>query len=95
MVFQAYGIPVDKRHLYIIADYMTVHGQYRPFNRGGMESTPSGIQKMSFETSLKFLTDAAINADVDTLESPSARIAVGEVVKCGTGMFDMLQRIQV
>uniref|UniRef100_A0A7S2ZAA3 DNA-directed RNA polymerase subunit n=1 Tax=Rhodosorus marinus TaxID=101924 RepID=A0A7S2ZAA3_9RHOD len=94
MVFKAYGIPVDNRHLSIIADYMTANGGYRPFNRSGMDTAPSGIQKMSFETSLKFLTDAAMNAEIDHLESPSARIAVGEIAKCGTGMFDLLQSIR-
>ena len=32
-VFGAYGIKVDARHLSLIADYVTQHGVYRPFNR--------------------------------------------------------------
>jgi DNA-directed RNA polymerase I subunit RPA1 len=32
-VFGAYGIKVDPRHLSLIADYVTQHGVYRPFNR--------------------------------------------------------------
>ena len=32
-VFGAYGIKIDPRHLSIIADYVTQHGLYRPFNR--------------------------------------------------------------
>merc|ERR1711936_64589 len=34
-VFNVYGIEVDKRHLSLIADYMTFEGNYRPFNRIG------------------------------------------------------------
>ena len=36
-VFKAYGIDVDKRHLNLIADYMTFDGSYKPFNRIGIE----------------------------------------------------------
>ena len=32
-VFGAYGIKVDARHLTLVADYVTQHGVYRPFNR--------------------------------------------------------------
>ena len=32
-VFGAYGIDVDARHLTLIAEYMTQHGNYRAFNR--------------------------------------------------------------
>ena len=34
-VFKPYGIDVDKRHLTLIADYMTFDGTYKPFNRIG------------------------------------------------------------
>jgi DNA-directed RNA polymerase I subunit RPA1 len=36
-VFESYHISVDKRHLGIIADYITYQGTYRSFNRMGME----------------------------------------------------------
>jgi DNA-directed RNA polymerase I subunit RPA1 len=57
-VFNAYGINVDYRHLSLIADYMTFEGIYKPFNRIGIKSNSSPLQKMSFETCLQFLKDA-------------------------------------
>ena len=36
-VFDAYGIVVNVRHLYLIADYMTNNGDFKPMNRKGME----------------------------------------------------------
>jgi DNA-directed RNA polymerase I subunit RPA1 len=36
-VFQSYHISVDKRHLGLVADYITYQGTYRSFNRIGME----------------------------------------------------------
>ncbi|KAJ3414278.1 hypothetical protein HDV05_006807 [Chytridiales sp. JEL 0842] len=89
-VFGVYGISVDKRHLSLIADYMTFEGGYKPFNRIGMNSNPSPFAQMSFETTASFLTTATITGDVDTLDSPSARLVVGKVVKGGTGAFEIL-----
>ena len=92
-MFQVYGISVDYRHLSLIADYMTFNGCFRPFNRIGMESNSSPFQKMSFESTMKFLRSAAINGDRDLLQSPSARLVAGRVVRVGTGMVDLLQKL--
>ncbi|KAJ3205963.1 hypothetical protein HDU82_004852 [Entophlyctis luteolus] len=88
-VFGVYGISVDRRHLSLIADYMTFEGGYKAFNRMGMSSNPSPFTQMSFETTGKFLTTATVSGDFDTLESPSARIVLGQVVRGGTGAFDV------
>lgn len=61
MVFGAYGINVDYRHLSLIADYMTFEGTFKPFNRIGIRSNPSPLQKMSFETCLQFFKDACLS----------------------------------
>lgn len=60
MVFKAYGINVDYRHLSLIADYMTFEGVYKPFNRIGIKAHASPLQKMSFETCLQFFKDAVL-----------------------------------
>ncbi|OAQ35870.1 beta and beta-prime subunits of DNA dependent RNA-polymerase [Linnemannia elongata AG-77] len=90
-VFGAYGIDVDRRHLTIIADYMTFESGFKPFNRMGIESSTSPFLKMSFERTCHFLTQATLHGDFDGLESPSARIVMGKVVEGGTGAFDVMQ----
>ena len=60
-VFAAYGIGVDYRHLSLTADYMTFEGEYKAFNRIGINSNPSPFQKMSFETTMSFLKTAVIS----------------------------------
>lgn len=45
-VFKAYAIDVNKRHLTLIADYMTYEGRYKPFNRIGIENNPSPLQQV-------------------------------------------------
>ena len=90
----AYGISVDPRHLGLIADYMTHEGAYKPLNRNGIGSSVSPLLKMSFETTVSFLTDAAITGDTDTLKSASANIVLGKPPKCGTGSFDLLTPVK-
>jgi DNA-directed RNA polymerase I subunit RPA1 len=92
-VFAAYGIAVDYRHLSLIADYQTALGACRPFSRTGMrmlDSVPSALQRMSFESASQFLRDAALAREEDQLESASARLCLGQVVSQGTGMFSVL-----
>lgn len=93
-VFDAYGIPVNIRHLQLIADYMTAHGSYRGFNRRHMQDTPSPFQCMTFETSVNFLTDAALNATRESMKNPSAAIAVSQLTEGGTGAFQLVHRVQ-
>ena len=86
-VFQVYGIAVDSRHLGLIADYMTHGGGYTPLNRTGIESCNSPLQKMSFETTTHFLTQASMLGEADNVRSPSAALVLGKPARCGTGSF--------
>ena len=52
---------MDYRHLSLIADYMTFEGSYKPFNRNGISSNTSPLQKMTFETSMNFLKSAIVH----------------------------------
>ncbi|KAF1326351.1 DNA-directed RNA polymerase i subunit rpa1, partial [Globisporangium splendens] len=92
-VFGVYGISVDPRHLSLLADYMTAQGGYMPLNRMGMNNKGSSMQQITFETSMKFLTQAALGGLSDNLESPSARIILGQPPRVGTGSFSLLQPI--
>lgn len=90
-VFDGHGIKVDNRHLTLIADVMTQTGGYRPFNRMGIvKDSTSPLMKMSFETTVRFLRDAVLERDWDSLNGPSSRIVVGRVGTVGTGAFDVL-----
>merc|ERR1711920_160578 len=93
LVFKAYNIKVNSRHLGLIADYMTNQGGYRPCNRQGIEFSNSPILKMSFETATNFLTDAAIKGISDELKTPSSCIAVGKLSTIGTGSCNILYNL--
>lgn len=92
-VFGAYGINVDYRHLSLIADYMTFEGVYKPFNRIGIKSNASPLQKMSFEMCLGFFKDACLTGQKEKLKSPSARLVTGRMVGVGTGLFDLVTKV--
>jgi DNA-directed RNA polymerase I subunit RPA1 len=92
-VFGVYGIEVDYRHLSLIADYMTQDGSYKPFNRVGIESNPSPLQQMTFETAMGFLRSATLSARADNLSSPSACIVLGKTTKGGTGSVSLRQKV--
>ncbi|KAJ2892494.1 hypothetical protein IWW38_003201 [Coemansia aciculifera] len=89
-VFKVYDIGVDKRHLSLVADYMTFEGGFKPFNRQGLSSSPSPFAKMTFESTCTFLQETVVCGDFDDLRNPSSRIVLGQPVKSGTGSFDVL-----
>ena len=91
MVFGVYGISVDKRHLSLISDFMTFNGDYRAFNRIGMEESSSPFLKMSYETTMKYLVAACQTNEKDDMSAPSSAIVMGQVPRLGTGMFDLMQ----
>ena len=91
-VFDVYGIEVDKRHLSLIADYMTFEGTYRPFNRIGIDNHHSPLQQMTFETAMGFLRQATLSGKTDSLTSPSACLVLGKPTLGGTGSFSLIQK---
>lgn len=89
-VQNAYNIQVDYRHLTLLADYFTCDGVYKACSRTALTTCQSTLQKMSYETSLKFLRDAVLESAPDRMQSPSARVAAGQVVRMGTNLMDIL-----
>jgi len=91
-VFAPYGITVDYWHLSLIADYMTFNGEYKPFNRIGMEDSSSPFLKMSYETTAQYLTQACLFQERDDNSTPSSALVLGQVPWVGTGYFDLLHQ---
>ena len=91
-VFDVYSIKVNKRHLGLIADYITFQGKYRSFSRVGISYSSSPILKMTYETTLQFLMEACETKSIDRGDTPSSRIMLGRPPKCGTGSFDLFQK---
>jgi DNA-directed RNA polymerase I subunit RPA1 len=90
-VFDVYGIAVDYRHLSLISDFITFNGDYRAFNRIGMEESNSPFLKMSYETTMKYLIQSSLSKETDWMKSPSSALVLGQVPAVGTGAFDLIQ----
>lgn len=89
-MFDAYGISVDYRHLSLIGDFITYNGDYRAFNRIGMEESSSPFLKMSYETTMKYLIASSTTKDTDWVTSPSSALVLGLAPKLGTNAFDVI-----
>jgi DNA-directed RNA polymerase I subunit RPA1 len=72
---------------------MTFCGKIRAMNRNWMNENISPFLKMSFETCVKFLTDAACTNEVDACKTPSAEIVLGRVPNVGTGSFSIMHKL--
>lgn len=93
-IFKMYGIEVNYRHLSLIGDFMTFNGDYRAFNRIGMEESSSPFLKMSFETTMKYLVASCIGKETDDMTTPSSALVLGQVPRVGTGVFDIIHDIE-
>jgi len=92
-VFGHYGIEVDRRHLTVVADYMTHAGGLRAFSRSGMVHNASPLLQMSYETSCQFLTAACKDGIRDNVQSPASALIVGQTPCLGTGMVSLVAEL--
>ena len=94
-VFDPYGIAVDYRHLSLLADFITYNGDYRAFNRIGMEESSSPFLKMSYETTMKYLIASSTAKDTDWIRSPASALVLGQAPTIGTNAFDIIHDTNV
>jgi len=87
------GLDVDARHIMLVADIMTSDGRIKAIGRYGVAgSKGSVLARANFEETIKHLTKAAINAEVDKLDSIIENVIINQVVPVGTGMFKLVFR---
>lgn len=86
-VLEDQGIPVDVRHILLIADAMTMSGHVLGVNRYGIvKEKPSVLARASFETPIKHLISAGLTGEVDTLNSVIENVMLNQPVPVGTGL---------
>jgi DNA-directed RNA polymerase II subunit RPB1 len=82
---------VGNRHLGLLCDVMTRGGRLMPANRHGINKTDIGpLAKASFEETEKILLNAALFGELDPITGVSANIMTGQVIRGGTGFFNVL-----
>ncbi len=95
-VLENQGLDVDVRHIMLLADAMTWHGEVRQVGRHGIAGTkPSVLARAAFEVTVKQLAEAAVFGEVDKLTGVTENIIVGQPIPLGTGMVTLLMNPEV
>jgi DNA-directed RNA polymerase subunit A" len=93
-VLDEQGIDLNIRHIYLIADTMTMSGHVLGINRYGIvKDKPSVLARISFETPLKHLISASLAGEVDELKSVIENVMLNQPIPVGTGLPHLVTRI--
>jgi len=86
-VIEAQGLNVDIRHVMLVADTMCVSGRIKGITRYGVVSEKASVlARASFETPIKHIIGAALEGEVDNLNSVIENVMLNQVVPIGTGL---------
>jgi len=92
-VLQENGIDVDIRHIMLLADLMTQDSEIRGIVRTGISrGKASPFARAAFEETVKHLLDAAFKGEREKLQGVVENIIVGQPIKVGTGMVDLIMK---
>lgn len=93
-VLSTQGIPIDQRHIILLADTMTSSGQVLGVNRYGIvKEKPSVLARASFETPIKHVINASLIGEVDELRSVIENVMLNQPVPTGTGLPGLVTRV--
>lgn len=87
------GLPVDIRHVMLVADLMTNDGYVKAIGRHGISGKKASVlARAAFEITAPHLMRAAMNGEVDHLEGVAENIIVGQPVTLGTGAVNIIYK---
>ncbi|MEK6935293.1 MAG: DNA-directed RNA polymerase subunit A' [Nanoarchaeota archaeon] len=93
-VISSQGLDINKRHLSLISDAMTVQGSVKGITRMGIISQKSSIlARASFETPIKQFVNATLKDNKDELSSVIENIILNQPVPIGTGLPGLLVEV--
>jgi DNA-directed RNA polymerase subunit A" len=93
-VLEEQGMPVDLRHILLVADLMCTTGELKGVTRHGITSQKTSVlARASFEIPLKHLIDASVIGEVDQLTSVVENIMINQPVPIGTGLPDLVVKM--
>jgi DNA-directed RNA polymerase II subunit RPB1 len=89
--FYSSGAIVDIRHVLLLINIITYKGYLMSIDRFGIKKSDYGIlAQSSFEETPELLSRASIFAESDHVKGVSGNIILGQRIKGGTGMFQLL-----
>lgn len=85
------GSYINMRHITVIVDFMTYHGDIRSISRYGMKKTLSGpLTKASFEECLDNFIKAGVYTDIERVNGVSSSIMCANPIQIGTGFHSLI-----
>ncbi|MDE1761876.1 MAG: DNA-directed RNA polymerase subunit A'' [Candidatus Micrarchaeota archaeon] len=85
-VLREQGINVDKRHLFILADAMTLSGGIKNVGRRGLSGEKESIfARAAYEETVKHLINAAAFGERDDMRGVTENVLIGKQIMLGTG----------
>ncbi len=94
-VLDEQGLPVDTRHLDLIADALCQTGDLLGVTRFGITRQKSSVlARASFEIPLDHLIDASITGEADRLSSVVENIMINQLIPVGTGLPELIVKMQ-
>jgi len=95
-IMSSYGMNVDLRHMKLLADIMSYKGEILGITRYGISKMRDSVLMLaSFERTTDHLFDAAVHSRRDSVEGVSECIIMGMPIGNGTGIFKLLQQVQL
>lgn len=87
------GLRVDIRHIMLVADIMTVDGKVKSIGRHGVSGEKASVlARAAFEITVDHLLKAGIKGELEQLDGIVENVIVGQPVKLGTGMVDLIMK---
>jgi len=87
------GLRVDIRHIMLIADMMTADGTVKAIGRHGVSGEKASVlARAAFEITVEHLLKAGIKGEYEELNGIVENVIVGQPVKLGTGMVELIMK---
>jgi len=89
-VMESNGSYVNRRHLSLLSDVMTMRGYLTGITRHGVSKISSALKRASFEQTVDVLLEAAVSSMTDETNGITENIMLGQVAPLGTGRVELL-----
>ena len=88
-----HGMSIDRRHVELLADLMTVRGEVLGITRIGLARLKQSVLMLaSFERTTDHLFEAAFHGQADALKGVSETVILGQPSAIGTGVIKLMHR---
>ena len=90
-VIENQGLNVDIRHIMLVADTMSFSGKVMGITRYGVvRDKASVLARASFETPIKHIINAALEGEIDPLNSVVENVMINQPIPTGTGLPNLI-----